>query len=243
MFNARAFNGFVVLIACLSCCETAFHVWPSPAWPQAIDTEHDSMSGRADVIRSADEENKDETFSREAAAKYGSREAASRVFATEGWTAMRSGKTSSALANFNRARVLNPKNYLALWGFGALLSDEGKLLEAIEQLETALEVIDDPKNTAALLRDTGVASSAYAASLPKDDELDRAQYFVKANQCFAESVERDPGYADSWRAWALSLLDQERYSEAAIKAERARQLNAEPLPAAFWQELKRKIDG
>jgi tetratricopeptide (TPR) repeat protein len=199
------------------------------------------MFGQPDLIR-PDPKN-DEAFIRETVSKYPNREAASRAFATQGWTQLREGKTELALQSFYRAWLLNAKNYQPFWGYGAILAERGKLFDAIEQLDTARELIDNPNEIVALLLDMGVANSTYAAGLPKDKQLDRAQYFVRANQCFTESLEIDPGYAASWRAWALSLYDQERYSEAAIKAERAQELNAEPFPNNFLRVLKNKIAG
>ena len=197
------------------------------------------MFGTPDLIRP--DPKKDEAFIRETAAKYPNREAASRAFAAQGWAQLREGKTEPALQSFYRAWLLNAKNYQPFWGYGAILAERGKLFDALEQLDTARELIEDPTEMVALLLDMGVANSTYAAGLPKDKQLDRAQYFVKANQCFTESLEIDPGYAASWRAWALSLYDQERYSEAAIKAERAQELKAEPFPGNFLRALKNKI--
>ena len=65
------------------------------------------------------------------------------------------GMLDIAMRRFNEAWLLNPKNYQAFWGFGAVLSEQGKLVEAIEQLETARELIDDPKQRVALLSDLG----------------------------------------------------------------------------------------
>jgi tetratricopeptide (TPR) repeat protein len=197
--------------------------------------------GRPDLIRP--DQKADEAFLREASSKYPNREAASRAFASLGWTQLREGKAEPALQSFYRAWLLNAKNYQAFWGYGAILADRGNLLDAIEQLDTARELMDDPKQIPALLVDMGTVNSTYAAGLPKDKQLDRAQYFVRANQCFVESLELDPTYAAGWRAWALSLYDQERYSEAAIKAQRAQELKAEPLPANFWRDLKKNMAG
>ena len=199
------------------------------------------MFGQPDVIRPDHLKKADEAFVREAVAKYRSREAASRAFAAQGWAELRTGEKDLALENFNRAWLLNPKNYQAFWGFSAVLSARGKLLDAIEQLDTARELIDDSKEAVALLLDMAVVNSAYAASLPQDKQLDRAQYFVKANQCFVESLEIDPGNADGWRAWAISLYDQQRYSEAAVKAQRAQELKAEPFPPNFLRDLKARV--
>jgi tetratricopeptide (TPR) repeat protein len=121
------------------------------------------------------------------------------------------------------------------------LSGQGRLAEAIEQLETARELMNDAKQSVQLLADIGAVRSAYAVGLARDRELERAQQFSAANQRFAESLELDPEYAPSWREWALSLYDQERYSEAWIKAARARELKAEPFPADFLRKLKDKL--
>jgi tetratricopeptide (TPR) repeat protein len=122
------------------------------------------------------------------------------------------------------------------------LSEQGKLAEAVEQLETARELLhDDAKQLVELLADIGAVRTAYATSLPQERELERAQQFSAANQRFAESLEIDPDYAPSWREWAISLYHQERYSEASIKASRARELKAESFPADFLNKLTGKI--
>jgi hypothetical protein len=90
------------------------------------------------------------------------------------------------------------------------------------------------------LSDLGSVYSELAASLPQDKQLDRAQYFVRANQSFAESLEIAPNYAPSWREWAISLYRQERFSETWVKAKRAIELKAEPFPANFLKDLERK---
>jgi len=71
--------------------------------------------------------------------------------------------------------------------------------------------------------------------------LDRAHHFVVANNRFTESVELDPKYAPSWREWAFSLYEQERYSEAWLRVRRARELIAEPFPPDFINKLSAKM--
>ena len=113
--------------------------------------------------------------------------------------------------------------------------------EALEHLETARELIDDPAQRVALLCDLGTVHSEYAARLPADRQLERAQHFVLANSRFTESLEIDPSYAMSWREWAMSLYEQERYSEAWVKVKQARENKAEPLPPEFLQKLSAKM--
>jgi tetratricopeptide (TPR) repeat protein len=183
----------------------------------------------------------DEAFVREAISKHGSRETASEMFAAQGWSLMRDNRRESALEQFIRAWQLNHENYEAFWGFGAILSEQGRLAEAIEQLEMARELNDDSSGRVRLLTDLGTVHSEYAKQIPREKQLDRAHGFVLANSRFAESLEIDPNDAASWRAWAISLYAQERYSEAWIKAKRALDLDAEPFPHGFLQALREKM--
>ena len=83
--------------------------------------------------------------------------------------------------------------------------------------------------------------SEYASRLPPDRQLERAQHFVLANSRFAESLENDPKHATSWREWAMSLYEQERYAEAWVKVRQARENNAEPFPPDFLKKLAAKM--
>lgn len=199
------------------------------------------MFGQPKVARSDKQKQADEAFIRDNTLRYKTRQAASMAFATQGWTAVRANQLDAAMVRFNHAWLLNPKNYSAFWGFGAILSERGRLLDAIEQLETARELIDDPTQRPALLADLGNVHSEYAARLGADQQLERAHHFVVANSRFTESLENDPKFASGWREWAISLYDQERYSEAWVKAKRARDLKAEPFPPEFLKKLTAKM--
>ena len=145
------------------------------------------------------------------------------------------------MLRFNQAWLLNGKNFQAFWGFGAVLSERGKLVEAIEQLETARELLDEPAQRSALLTDLATLQSEYAARLPAQRQLERAQRFIVANSRFTESLENDPGFAPGWREWAISLYQQERYAEAWSRVKRARELRAEPFPPEFLSKLSAKM--
>ncbi|MET0500660.1 MAG: hypothetical protein ABW172_03965, partial [Candidatus Binatia bacterium] len=194
---------------------------PSWAGAQSDPTEKLPMFGQPGIARPDSLKKADEAFIRDATFRFGSRPAGSRALAEQGWASLRKGALDIAMRRFNEAWLLNPKNYQAFWGFGAVLSEQGKLAAAIEQLETARDFVDDPNQRLALLADLGAVHSAYGARLPEDKQLDRAQQFITANNRFAESLESNPNYARSWRDWAISLYEQERYSEAWIKAKRA----------------------
>lgn len=199
------------------------------------------MFGQPKIARSDSQKQADEAFIRDNTLRYKTRPAASIALANQGWTAVRAKQLDAAMLRFNHAWLLNAKNYGAFWGFGAVLTERGRLAEAIEQLETARELIDDPTQRPALLADLGNVHSEYAARLGNDKQLERAHHFVVANSRFTESLENDPKFASGWREWAMSLYDQERYSEAWVKAKRARELKAEPFPPEFLKKLSAKM--
>jgi tetratricopeptide (TPR) repeat protein len=199
------------------------------------------MFGQPKIARPEKLKKADEDFIRDATLRYGNRVAGSNALAAQGWTAIRAKQPDVAMQRFNEAWLLNPKNYRALWGFGALMSARGKLAEALEHLESARQLVDDPAQRVALLCDLGTVHSEYAARLPADRQLERAQHFVLANSRFTESLENDPRYAMSWREWAISLYEQERYSEAWVKVKQARENRAEPFPPGFLEKLSAKM--
>ena len=208
----------------------------TPANPDTL-----PMFGQPKIARTDSQKQTDEAFIRDNTLRYKTRPAASNAFVTQGWTAVRAKQLDIAMLRFNQGWLLNSKNYSVFWGFGAISSERGKLLEAIEQLETARELIDDPTQRPALLADLGNVHSEYASRLGADKQLERAHHFVVANSRFTESLENDPKFASGWREWAISLYDQERYSEAWVKAKRARELKAEPFAPELSKKLSAKM--
>ena len=199
------------------------------------------MFGQPKIARPENLKKADELFIQESTIRFGNRNAGSNTLAAQGWAALHAKQPAVAMQRFNQAWLLNPKNFRVFWGFGAVMSEGGRLAEALEYLETARELIDDPAQRVALLCDLGTVYSEHAARLPADRQLERAQSFVLANSRFAESLENDPKYAMSWREWALSLYEQERYSEAWVKVKQARENRAEPFPPEFLKKLSAKM--
>ncbi len=229
--------GLWATLSCLICLMAGF----GTARAQSEDADKLPMFGQPKIARTENKKKADEGLIRDMTLRFGNRATASNALAEQGWTALRSGQTDLAILRFNQAWLLNPKNFRAFWGFGAVQSQRGRLSEAIELLETARELLDDPTQRVALLCDLGTLHSEYAAHLPRDRELERAQHFVLANSRFSESLENNPKYAASWREWAISLYAQERYSEAWIRVKQAQDLRAEAFPPDFLKKLSAKM--
>ncbi|MGH7832806.1 MAG: tetratricopeptide repeat protein [Candidatus Binatia bacterium] len=191
---------------------------------------------RPEFLRKADEE-----LVKEAMARFGSREAASKAWASEADGHLKQSNPDAAMRRYNQAWLANPNNYEPYWGFGRIMLQRGDVDRAIDYFEKAKQLIDDRAQRAALLSDAGVAYSAKAESIPGARAQERAFYFDLANRHFRESTALDQRYPNSWRRWAMSLYREGNYREAWEKVKRARALKAPPFPAGFLRDLEQKL--
>ncbi len=168
----------------------------------------------------------EETFIKTATASYGSREAASKAWFSQGQEFTNQGDLDYAMRRYNQSWLLNPQNYEPYWGFGRVMVAQAKYDQAIEYFEKAKTLIDDEYQKVALLSDTGVAYSAKASTLKDSEPNEAARYFTVANEYYQKSTTLDPNYSNSWLNWGWSLFYEGRYEEAWEKAEKAHSLGA-----------------
>jgi Flp pilus assembly protein TadD len=176
-----------------------------------------------------------EQLIREAAATFGSREAASDAFARRAWQLYKQDDLATAMRRFNEAWLLNPHNPQAYWGFGAILHDQGKVHEALAMLSRASEL--DPSNPR-LMADLArvlAQEATYAATT-----AERERYFTKACEVFQNASVLDPKNGHSYGLWALALYDRGRYAEAWEKVHKAQELQA-VIPEKFLRVLREKM--
>ena len=157
-----------------------------------------------------------------------------RAWRCEGWTAARRGVFDIAMRRFNQSWLLNPKNYRAFWGFGAVLSDKANCSKPLSS-GNARQLIDD------LARGRHCSQiwarlTRNSRSLAAEPRARSRSVLYQSQSVFHRSLENQPNFAVGWREWAISLYNQERYSEAWVKAQRAQELKAEPLPPEFLKK-------
>jgi hypothetical protein len=71
---------------------------------------------------------------------FGSREKASEAFVDQGIRFYQADNYDYAMRRFNQAWLLNPENPNVFWGFGMVLHDEGKVCDAKEMMDRAIEL-------------------------------------------------------------------------------------------------------
>lgn len=189
------------------------------------------MYGQPGISRPVELQQADKDFIASVIEGFGSREEASKIWWTQGERFMNEGNLDYAMRRYNQSWLLNPNNYQPYWGFARVSMEQGKLDEAIGFLEKAETLIDDDFQKAALLSDLGTAYTKKAIEIPS--------FFEKANRKFEESIRLDKSYPDSWRRWAFSLFEQQNYSEARKKVQRAEELGAKPFPESFLAALRK----
>lgn len=167
----------------------------------------------------------DEDFIKQAASGFGgSREVASKAWSAEADKFMSERNLDYAMRRYNQSWLLNPNNYQPYWGFSRIMLERDKVDEAIEYLEKAIKLCDDPYQKVGVISDTATAYSYRAASIPENMPEERTRYFKLANQRFVESTTLDPKYGNAWLRWSHSLYREGKYADAWEKLKVARSL-------------------
>jgi tetratricopeptide (TPR) repeat protein len=197
------------------------------------------MYGQPDIPRPDFLKQADADFIAKAASGFGGdRKAASRAWAEEGARYLAQKDLDHAMRRYNQAWLLDDSNYEAYWGFGRVMVEASHFDDGVKFTKQAVELCHDAFQLPAVYSDLGVAYSYSADALPADRAAERSAAFASANEAFSRSVELDPKYGNAWRRWTISLAMERRYSEAAEKAKRARELGAPPIPFHILQEIE-----
>ncbi|MCB2184443.1 MAG: hypothetical protein KQH63_20650 [Desulfobulbaceae bacterium] len=199
------------------------------------------MYGQPEIPRPEYMKKADDDFIREAISGFGgSREDASKAWASVADEFLSNGDLYNAMRRYNQSWLLDPNNYHPYHGFGQIMLARGEVDEAVKYMEKAKELVSDPYQRPAVLNDTGIAYSYKAQSVPVSNQTDRAKYFAMANQNFEESTQ-DKTYKEVWRRWAYSLFEEGKYSETWEKVKMARSIGAAPMPPKFISALSEKM--
>src|SRR5688572_21838395 len=145
------------------------------------------MYGQPAIARPEHLKKADEDFIKEAVAGLGTREVASKAWHAQGEEYMQKRNLDFAMRRYNQSWLLNPNNYQPYWGFGRVMLESGKFEEAIQHLEKARELVDDPHQKTAVLVDLGTAYSVRAETVAKSNTSEGARLFALANQTYTEA--------------------------------------------------------
>lgn len=233
----------LVLLCCtitvLLSCTAPSYLASATTRAQRID--NIPMYGQPGIPRPDHLKKADEDFIKEVVAGLGNREAASKLWYVQAEKYMEAGNLDFAMRRYNQSWLLNPKNYQPYWGFGRVLVERGQLLDAIQHLEKAKDLVDDPYQRVALLVDLGTAYSLRAESVITMDAAESKRIFTRANQLYSDAMSSDPAFGYGWQRWAMSLYREGDYAQAWEKVRQSRTSSAPPLPPGFLRALEQKM--
>lgn len=196
------------------------------------------MYGYPNIEKTNEQKELDKKFIGTVVANSGTREKASTEFAGEGWRYRSKGDAANAMRRFNQSWLLNPNNYLPYWGFGSILTRQGKAAEAVTHYEKALSLINDDKQKPRLLVDT--AKAYFTIARKSTNKVESEKSFNKTNLLLSQAVELDPQYARSYQIWAFAHFEQGSYKKAWDMVKKSRSLGQEVNPK-FIEELSTKM--
>ncbi len=163
---------------------------------------------------------------------------ASKYFASRGWQYFREDDFKTAMRRFNQAWLLDPKNGSAIWGMGAVLSNDTRSTQQQHTLalslfaEASTYLTDDFQFTLAYARALGVSGSAISDSKAIDEALLRF-----------EAINRDhPNSTINLQNWAITLYLQKQYGAAWEKLQLAQKTpEANSLSKEFVEDVRREL--
>lgn len=197
------------------------------------------MYGYSNIDKTTAQKKADQTFIDTVTANSGSREKASMEFAGEAWRNYKAGDYLTAMRKFNQSWLLNPDNYFAHWGFGALLFDQGKTDEAISHYNKVLSTTDNIEEKPRLLTDAARAYSKRAYIEP--DKLKSKEFFLKTNSLYKEALTLDPHYDNAYRDWPRSLYLEGNYEKAWEVIKQSRTFGSREISQEFIEILSKKM--
>lgn len=168
----------------------------------------------------------------------GDRKVASRAWTEQAARFLAQGNLDYAMRRYNQAWLLDDANYEVYWGFGRVMVESDHFEDGVRFTKQAAGLCHDDAQLPAIYSDLGVAYSYFANAMPQDRSSERSEAFAAANAAFTKSVELDPKYGNAWRRWSICLAMEHKYSEAAEKAKRAKELGAHPIPSTVLKEIE-----
>ena len=186
-----------------------------------------------------------EDFLQSCLKEFGTRKAAAENALSFAWSYYREGNKKTAMKRFNQAWLLDPDNANAFFGFGFLVSEQGKIDEAIKYYKKAVELKPDfPVALSNLGREYyNKAYSIYLQRGRKDQEakkyLDEALklYERAAKAAKTDKSLKQDDIADIYYQWAVSLEFNGEYSRSWEKIKTCREYGGKCIQPAFITEL------
>jgi tetratricopeptide (TPR) repeat protein len=130
-------------------------------------------------------------------------------------------RPKEADACYSEALALDPDDFEAWWGKGLAAGAQNELTRALEFLDKAAHLADEPEDKARILTDKG-------NELAKQPDSTQ-----QALDCYAHALAADPRNEDAHLGTAILLENMQKYSEAITAYEQLTQLNAKRADA--WE--------
>ncbi|MES2697688.1 MAG: hypothetical protein V4773_29765 [Verrucomicrobiota bacterium] len=179
----------------------------------------------------------DEDFIQRTSAAFGGRERAAATWVEQGFKFHKAGDLPKAMARFNQAWLLDPKNPEVYWGFGSVLHDRNEAFAAYDMLKRAYAL---GFRDAGFLADLGKVALVRIVERKDLAETQKASFQRESEGFFDEAVktQKDLGYI--YGVWASARYWQEDYAGAWAKVNLAR-THGGVLPPAFLKKLSQKM--
>jgi Flp pilus assembly protein TadD len=193
--------------------------------------------------KSTRENELDETFIRDAQKATGPKERAIDSLNQQGWKLFSQGRLEDSIKRFNQIYLLDPKDYRAYWGLGAVTAQQYHFESSLKLFSRAATL---HPNDSRILCDYGFAQMNYAHSLMAKHPKINAQTkvsdaFQAAESRFSQAATIDPRAALPHARMAILLFYRGDYVAASAEVHAAKFRGGEGLDPRFLSDLSARL--
>ncbi len=177
--------------------------------------------------------------------KFGNKKKGSSNAVRAGWKAYYSDKKETAMKHFNESWILNPENAQAFYGFGVLLYEQNKLLEAKKIFLKCTEL--DPEygmafcQLAVTHKEIGMDATKKYRNIEHNElskNINHALYYIEKASTLSK---KDKDLAYIFYEWSYLLAMKKNYKKAVSKALISQKYDNQFISSDFIDNLKKNL--
>lgn len=176
----------------------------------------------------------DDDFLKACDKSFENRSQASEFFAKRAWEYLEEGQTDTATYRFNLAYLLDDENVDAYWGLGVIEFQKNNTREAIQLMQTGLEM-DDNKNIVLKVDLATIFIQCFIVEKKPED-------LAKAFDLLDEAIRQQPDFANAYIQLSLAELVNEQPDKAWISFHKGYEIDPESANPEILQALLAKKD-
>lgn len=201
--------------------------------PAGVDVNYLPLFGG--YLKSEEQQIEDQLFLSDCDREFASRDIAAEFFNKMAWQYLKDGDKLTATHRFNLSYLLNPDHYDNFWGLGVIEFQDGKLIQAIDLMQTGLELSDSSN----FIFMTDLATIYLKQAITTANAIYETG---KAGELLEKAIELQPNYAGAHMQMAIVKLLENKPAQAWDSFHQSLALNPAEINREVLGELLSRME-